>query len=112
MVGDTPGHIKIVGLDVRDDSMYRRYREAMTPILHRYGGAFGYDLVVGEVLKSPVEARINRLFTMLFPAKGVADRFFSDPDYLKIRAALFEPAVASVTIIAEYDAPGLAESRS
>jgi uncharacterized protein (DUF1330 family) len=103
MAADASHHIEIFGLDVKNDTLYRRYREGMTPILHRYQGAFGYDFVVSEVLKSPVEARINRVFTMIFPDKKASIRFFSDPEYLKVRQEFFASAVEAVTKIAEYD---------
>ena len=44
-------HVRIYGLQVDDPALYRRYRDGMTPILHRFGGAFGYDFAVAEVLE-------------------------------------------------------------
>jgi uncharacterized protein (DUF1330 family) len=96
-------HVKLIGLHVRDADLYRRYREGMTPLLHALGGAFGYDFVVAEVLKSETKAAINRVFTMTFPDQDVADRFFSDPEYLVVRKKFFEPAVGDVTSIGAYD---------
>lgn len=103
MAADPIRHVRIFGLDVKDEAVYRRYREGMTPVLHRHGGAFGYDLLVSQVLKSETEAPINRVFTMVFPEKSVADRFFDDPAYRAVRAELFEAAVGAVTAIASYD---------
>ncbi len=34
---------KIMGIQVSDDGEYQKYREGMTPILHSFGGSFGYD---------------------------------------------------------------------
>ncbi|EAR61344.1 hypothetical protein MED92_11474 [Oceanospirillum sp. MED92] len=42
----------LVGLEVTDDQIYQSYREAMRPILEFYGGEFGYDFRVSEVLKN------------------------------------------------------------
>ncbi len=56
----------LVGLRVVNDEAYQSYRDAMTPILNRYGGGFGYDFKVSEVLKSRTEAPINRVFTIYF----------------------------------------------
>lgn len=103
MAADATRHVLIFGLDVQDEAGYRRYRQGMTPILERYRGAFGYDFVVSQVLKSEAEAPINRVFTMVFPAKSVAERFFADPAYREVRAELFEAAVGAVTPIAAYD---------
>jgi len=96
-------HVLIYGLRVNDDELYSRYREAMAPILRRYGGAFVYDFVVSRVLRQPVDAPINRLFSMTFPEKDAAERFFSDAEYRKIRGELFDSAVGSVTCLAAYD---------
>ena len=58
---------------------------------------------IGKVLKSETAARINRVFTIIFPEQRVAERFFADPAYRAVRAELFEPAVESVTAIAAFD---------
>lgn len=103
MAADPHRHVLIFGLDVKDEAVYRRYREGMTPILLTYGGAFGYDFVVSQVLKSETEAPINRVFTMVFPGKSEAEHFFADPVYRAVRAELFEASVGAVTPIAAYD---------
>ena len=74
----------------------------MAPVLARLGGAFGYDFVVSEVLKTEVEAPINRVFTMTFPDRRASEGFFADPEYAAVRAELFEPSVGHTTILAEY----------
>ena len=47
-------------------------------------------------------APINRTFVIQFPDRASKDRFFTDSQYLEIRARLFNRAVDSTTIIAEY----------
>ena len=93
----------LIGLHVTDEESYRRYRAGMTPILTEYGGSFRYDFRVGEVLKSETTDPINRLFVISFPSHDVADRFFADEAYAEVRATFFEPAVAAITTIAEYE---------
>ncbi len=93
----------LVGLEVTNNQIYTQYRNAMTPILEQYGGGFGYDFVVSEVLKSTVDVPINRVFTILFPTKQSADRFFSDDSYLAVKAEYFDSSVAHTTIIAGYE---------
>lgn len=78
----------LVGLDVLDDDIYADYRAAMKPILTSYGGNFGFDFVVSEVLLSQVEAPINRVFTIHFPDKVTAERFFSDGEYFAGKSAV------------------------
>ncbi|MCR9140981.1 MAG: DUF1330 domain-containing protein [bacterium] len=97
-------HETLVGLDITDDPVYQSYREAMIPILTRYGGGFRYDLRVSEVLKSESDAgNINRLFIIYFPDRAAKDAFFSDAEYTQVRKQFFEPSVSAVTILAEYD---------
>lgn len=92
----------LVGLYVTDDKIYNRYRELMTPILKEYGGSFRYDFTIGKVLKSESVQQINRLFILTFPDVRSKENFFADEHYVSVRAKLFEPAVRSVTSIAEY----------
>jgi uncharacterized protein (DUF1330 family) len=65
----------LVGLYVTDDDLYQKYREGMLPILQTYGGGFGYDFKVSEVLKSEVEEPINRVFTIFFENEDAMNTF-------------------------------------
>lgn len=102
MAAEPRRHTLLVGLWVTDQEGYRRYRAAMAPVLERFGGAFGYDFVVSEVLRSEVEGPFNRVFTLVFPDRGAGEGFFADPEYVEIRAAHFVPAVAHVAILDEH----------
>jgi uncharacterized protein (DUF1330 family) len=93
----------LVGLYVTDDRLYSEYRDAMTPILESYGGGFGYDLKVSQVLKSETSEPINRVFTIVFEDRASKKDFFSDPAYLKIKNKYFEPSVSHTTLIADYE---------
>jgi uncharacterized protein (DUF1330 family) len=96
-------HENLVGLHVTDEGSYQRYRDHMTPILSRFGGSFRYDFRIAETLRSATAAPITRLFVISFPDATAKAGFFADPEYLAVRARYFEPAVAAVTILAEYD---------
>lgn len=93
---------RLVGLNVTDENNYQNYRDGMMPILKSYGGGFNYDFIVSNVLKSQTENKINRVFTIYFPDKETAGKFFSDPEYLKVRKTFFEKSVDSATLISEY----------
>ena len=93
----------LVALNVIDDESYKKYREGMIPILKEHGGGFNYDFCVSEVLISQTENKINRVFTIFFPDKETAEKFFSNEDYLKVKKEYFEKAVKSTTIIAEIE---------
>jgi uncharacterized protein (DUF1330 family) len=103
MAAEPTRHVLVFGVEVRDEPGYRRYRDGMAPILEGHGGAFGYDFVVSRVLKSETEAPINRVFTMIFPERSAAERFFADPAYRAVRAELFDTSVGAVTKIGAYD---------
>ena len=94
---------RIMGLDVTNDSDYQKYRENMTPILHSFGGSFGFDFKVNEVLKSKTDELINRVFTIDFPSKEIMDAFFTDPKYLAVKNKYFQNSVKSVTTISMHE---------
>jgi uncharacterized protein (DUF1330 family) len=94
---------RIMGLDVTDDQGYKAYRTAMMPILQSFGGAFGFDFRVSEVLLSKTEDKINRLFTIAFPSQKHMDDFFADPEYLAVKAKYFDVSVNSKTIISTHE---------
>jgi len=94
---------RLVGLYVNDDNLYQKYREGMLPILKSYGGDFGYDFKIFEVLKSEVKEPINRVFTIYFENEDSMSNFFNDEEYLKIRNKYYEPSVSSTTLISKYE---------
>jgi uncharacterized protein (DUF1330 family) len=93
----------LVGLNIIDDEAYQSYREEMTPILKSYGGGFGYDFKISEVLKSKTSTPINRVFTIYFSNEHSMNLFFSDKEYLKVKQRHFEKSVSDTTIIATYE---------
>jgi uncharacterized protein (DUF1330 family) len=94
---------RIMGLEVIDDEVYQQYREHMIPILNTFGGSFGFDFKVSDVLKSKTEAPINRVFTIDFPSREMMDNFFSDASYLEVKNTYFKHSVKSVTTISMHE---------
>ncbi|KMT65107.1 DUF1330 domain-containing protein [Catenovulum maritimum] len=90
---------RIMGIEVIDEIGYQKYRENMLPILNSFGGNFGFDFKVSEVLKSKSDKPINRVFTIDFPSEDAMKRFFSDPEYVKIKEKYFQSSVKSITTI-------------
>ncbi len=93
----------LVALQVTDNQLYDRYRAEMFPILQAYGGSFGYDFKVAEMLQSETTEPINRVFTIRFQNKDNIDSFFKNEDYLAIKKLYFTPAVTTVIEIARYE---------
>ena len=94
---------RIMGIYVSDDAQYQKYREGMTPILHSYGGDFGFDFTVSKVLRSKTSDDINRVFTIEFPSKEIMDAFFECDEYLAVKAQYFDKSVASKTVISLHE---------
>ncbi|MFT6987947.1 MAG: hypothetical protein ACJAT7_003813 [Psychromonas sp.] len=94
---------RIMGLDVINEEEYQKYRENMIPILHSFGGSFGFDFKISEVLKSKTDDVINRVFTLDFPSKKIMEEFFSNPAYLAVKENFFIHSVKSVTIISMHE---------
>ena len=94
---------RIMGLDITNDEEYQKYREGMVPILESFGGSFGFDFKIAEVLKSKTQKSINRVFTIDFPSKEVMDAFFCDPSYLEVKSKYFTDSVKSATVISLHE---------
>ncbi|MDO6707271.1 DUF1330 domain-containing protein [Photobacterium sp. 1_MG-2023] len=92
----------LLGMDISDEDGYKQYRQEMLPILTSYGGSFGYDFQVSEVLIAQTPEPINRVFTIRFPDEDQKTAFFNDPAYQKVKAKFFSPSVRHVTLIASY----------
>ena len=97
------GYERIMGLNVIDDIEYQKYRDTMIPILTTYGGVFGFDFKVSEVLKSKTDDTINRVFTIDFPDEATMNAFFSDPGYLDAKAKHLDHSVNARTIISLHE---------
>ena len=93
----------VVGLKVKDDKTYSKYRQDMKPLLERVDGGFRYDFKISEVLKNDEQNPINRVFVIFFGNKSKMDSFFLNPEYLKIKEKYFESSVEATTIISEYN---------
>lgn len=94
---------RIMGIEVTNEEGYQKYRESMTPILHSYGGSFGFDFKVNEVLQSKTDEPINRVFTIDFPSKDIMDNFFTSPEYLAVKTKYFKNSVKAVTTISMHE---------
>lgn len=94
---------RIMGIYVTDDDEYQNYREGMLPILHSFGGSFGFDFKVSEVLKSKTNDPINRVFTLEFSNRQVMEEFFSNPNYIEVKNKHFKNSVQSVTTISMHE---------
>ncbi len=95
-------HHMLVGLMVKDDELYQQYRQAMMPILARFGGNFLYDVKVSEVLKAQSSEDFNRLFVIAFATEEQQQQFFVQPDYLAAKQEFFDASVESTHFLAQW----------
>ena len=94
---------RVMGINVTDDAEYQKYREGMLPILASFGGSFGFDFKVSEVLISKTKDDINRVFTIEFPSKNRMEEFFSNPEYIEVQKKYFNSSVSSKTVISLHE---------
>lgn len=94
-------YTRLVAMNVTDPVAYAAYRDAMRPILERYGGGFAYDAVVQEATGSFAHP-VTRIFAIFFRDKAACQGFFADPAYAAVRAQHFEGAVEGFTELAAY----------
>lgn len=95
-------YTRLMGLNVIDSRKYQAYREHMLPILNSYGGDFTLDVEVSNVLKSPTDKPINRLFSITFPSEDTQTAFFADQEYIAIKHHYFSSAVSDVSLLSSW----------
>jgi len=93
---------RVMGLNVCDDETYTLFRKEITPILKSFGGNFGYDFKIAEVLKTKTKNKINRVFTIECPNESAMEKFFNDPAYIAVKNKYFDASVDAKTVIAVY----------
>jgi uncharacterized protein (DUF1330 family) len=96
-------YTRVMGICVTNEEEYANYRKGMLPILQSFGGSFGYDFKVSEVLKAKTDEPINRVFTIEFPSQEVMEKFFSDPNYLVVKKAHLDVSISSRTVIGMFE---------
>ena len=96
-------YTRVMGICVTNEEEYANYRKGMLPILQSYGGSFGYDFKVSEVMKSKEDVPINRVFTIEFPSEEIMEKFFSDPNYLVVKKTHLDGSISSRTVIGMFE---------
>lgn len=84
-------------LKITDPKMYERYREAVTPLVDRFGGRF---LVRGgalEVLEG--DWPLTRLVVIEFQSSAAARHFYESSEYQKILPLRNEASRGSIAIV-------------
>lgn len=88
----------VAQLKVHDPTTFERYREAVTPLIDRFGGRYrvrGGDL---DVLEG--EWPMPRLVIIEFQSADAARLFYDSPEYQKILPFRQEAAKGNVVLVA------------
>jgi uncharacterized protein (DUF1330 family) len=87
----------VAQLKVHDPAMFQRYREAVTPLIDRFGGRYrvrGGDL---DVLEG--DWPLPRLVIIEFQSRDAARLFYDSPEYQKILPLRQKSADGTVVIV-------------
>ena len=88
----------VAQLKVHDPAMFQRYREAVTPLVDRFGGRFRVRGGELEVLEG--DWPLPRLVIIEFQSRDAARLFYDSPEYQKILPLRQESADGTVAIVA------------
>ena len=87
----------VAQLKVHDPAMFERYRDAVTPLVDRFGGR--YRVRGGELELLEGDLPFPRLTIIEFPSRAAARLFFDSPEYQKIQPLREKSADGAVTIV-------------
>jgi uncharacterized protein (DUF1330 family) len=91
-----PAYI-VAQLKVHDPAMFGRYREAVTPLVDRFGGR--YRVRGGELDVLEGDWPYPRLTIIEFQSKDAARLFYESPEYQKVLPLRQESADGTVVIV-------------
>ena len=87
----------VAQLKVHDPAMFERYREALTPLVDRFGGR--YRVRGGELEVLEGDWPLPRLVIIEFQSRDAARLFYDSPEYRQILPLRQESADGTVAIV-------------
>ena len=87
----------VAQLKVHDPAMFQRYREAVTPLIDRFGGR--YRVRGGELEVLEGDWPLPRLTIIEFQSRDAARLFYESPEYQQILPLRQESARGTVAIV-------------
>jgi uncharacterized protein (DUF1330 family) len=100
-----PAYI-IARVNVTDPGQYRKYLDAVPPIIEKYGGKALSRSINPFTLEGPKETR--RIVLLEFPSAEKAKEFYNSPEYQKAKK-LREGAAIGEMVVVEGMADGYRE---
>jgi uncharacterized protein (DUF1330 family) len=93
----------IANLEIRDAEAFDRYRQAVAPLIGRFGGR--YHVRGGEVRRLEGDLGLKRLVIIEFPSVEAAMRFYDSEEYRPLLELREASAVSSVALVTGYVPP-------
>jgi uncharacterized protein (DUF1330 family) len=87
----------VAQLKIHDAAMFQRYREAVTPLIDRFGGR--YRARGGELEVLEGEWPFPRLTIIEFQSRDAARLFYESPEYQKILPLRQESADGNLVLV-------------
>lgn len=91
----------VAQLKVEDPATFERYREAVTPLVDRFGGRYVIRGGAPEVLEG--DWSMPRLVVIEFQSRAAAHQFYGSPEYQKILPLRTSSARGNVVIVDGVD---------
>ncbi|HVL71585.1 MAG TPA: DUF1330 domain-containing protein [Beijerinckiaceae bacterium] len=90
----------IANVDVHDPAAFARYREAVTPLIAKFGGR--YLVRGGAVENKEGDLGLKRLVVLEFPDMAAARAFYDSPEYAPVLKMREEAATSSLALVEGY----------
>ncbi len=87
----------IVDVDVKDPEAYEGYKKAAADSIAQYGGRYLVRVGKHEVLEGTWHP--TRLVVLEFPSVDAARRWYSSPEYSKVKPIRLKHAVGSLVLV-------------
>ena len=94
----------IVDIDVQDQEGFARYREAVPPVVAKFGGR--YLVKAGTLHPMEGEFELKRLVILEFPSMEAARAFYESPEYAPLLKLRMESAPSKMVLVGGWVPPG------
>lgn len=87
----------IAEISVKDPVLYRKYIDAVTPVVASFGGK--YIVRAGRIVSVEGRAPTGRFIVIEFPSLAVAEKFESSPEYRAIAPLRHRAAQSRIFLV-------------
>ncbi|KAA0107627.1 DUF1330 domain-containing protein [Methylobacterium sp. P1-11] len=94
----------IVDIDVQDQERFARYREAVPPVVAKFGGR--YLVKAGTLHSMEGDFELKRLVILEFPSMDAARAFYESPEYAPLLKLRLESAPSKMVLVEGWVPPG------